>query len=818
MSLTRLSALPTAELDRLLTETLDAGSHRLDVWLTAVAYAVLSAQRAKPLERGQPTLHLGGYGWLENVRPAARIAAVTGADAAAVARLDDSRSKLRPQALVNLPPAGQPSADNGGFIHAPSMTQAAAGAVLRSGFMSHRNTPDEPVLAIDLSSDRTRLALWVLEGVRQGQPLGALAGYRFEQALHDAGLDEYVQPFRDKYPLIGTELTPQTAAGQVVPPSQVVDGVTLRAGWQAGNLPPGGYWGPGLPLPAPPLNATQHSVLGFIGDVDDMLSALGDLSVAESVYQVMRGNFGRAGGILSAVSAGAQPPEPEVTSTPAGGTDITHRLMLLLAGPPAAAPGWPAVSARPRQLAEPWLSNWVGARLPDPGLVRATVSWMQGGQPQSVVIALSDLGGAPLDVLALADAGPQPQHSELESRIIYAAGPPAAADDISISYAQSGLPPGSIGFPDLLAVTQALRDMLGSARALGPQDFSLPEADAATGGGATDLADLNTRAQALLSQLDADCVALQASLATITAAPQAARDALITASFYGIDGSVPQPGDTAAALAARADATLAALRQRRQQAGTTQLPAVDPASALAVITAVLPGALVLPRLTPADLASLQSAFSQSAALTAVDPQAVSRWLLQLSHVRPAAERFDLAMTATELLGAPDMPPLALGQLPEMPADRWLGLPVDPGNPPVSGRVAIEALAVGDPVTQSPLAGMMLDEWLDRIPAATTSAGVAFHYAEPTARAPQALLLAVCPDSRETWDQDLVQAIVAQALDLAKIRTVDLASIQQVGQILPGLYFPFNLQAGTVGTTLLPPGVESGGLRSAGSGS
>jgi hypothetical protein len=814
-SLARLAVLPTAELDRLLTETLDAGSHRLDVWLTAVAFAVLSAQRATPREAGQPGLHLGGYGWLENVRPAARAAAVTGVDAAAVARLDESRSKLGPD---KLPSVWRPPADNGGFIHAPSMTQAAAGAVLRSGFMSHRNTPDEPVLAIDLSSDRTRLALWVLDGVRQGQPLGALTGYQFEQALHDAGLDPYVQPFRDKYPLIGAELTPQTAAGQVVPPSQVVDGVALRAAWQAGHLEPGAYWGQGLPLPAPPLNATQQSVLGFIGDLDDMLSALGDLSVAESVYQVMRGNFGRAGGILAAVSAGAQPPEPDIVGTPLGGTDITHRLMLLLAGAPAAAPGWAGGSARPRQQAEPWLSDWLGTRLPDPGVVRATVSWTHNEQPQSTLVTLGELGVGPFDVLALAGAGPQPQLAELESRLIYAAAPPADADGIAISYAQSGLPPGSIGFPDLLAVAQALRAMLGSARALRPQDFSLPEADAATGGGATDLADLNARAQALASQLDADASTLQTAIAAIASAPQTVREALITASCYGIEGAVPQPADTPAALATRAADTLAALRQRQQQAGAMPLPATDPAGALAVITAVLPDALALPHLTPPDLASLQSSFSQSAAMSAADPQAVSRWLLQLSHVRPAAERFDLAMTATELLGAADMPPLTLGQLPAAAADRWLGLPVDPGNPPVSGRVAIEALAVGDPVTQATLAGMMLDEWLDRIPATTTSAGVAFHYAEPTARAPQALLLAVCPDARAAWDQDLVQATVAQALELARIRAVDLASIQQVGQILPGLYFPFNLQGATVATTFLPPANELDGLRSAGSGS
>ena len=77
---------------------------------------------------------------------------------------------------------------------------------------------------------------------------------------------------------------------------------------------------------------------------------------------------------------------------------------------------------------------------------------------------------------------------------------------------------------------------------------------------------------------------------------------------------------------------------------------------------------MLPHVTPPGLAVLSSPRSPSRRpCSAVDPQALDRWLLQLSHIRPAAERFDLAMTATGLLGAPDAPPLTLGQLPAVAA-------------------------------------------------------------------------------------------------------------------------------------------------------
>jgi hypothetical protein len=43
--------------------------------------------------------------------------------------------------------------------------------------------------AIDLSSARVRIAIDLIDGVRQGQPLPALVGYRIERRLHESDLD-----------------------------------------------------------------------------------------------------------------------------------------------------------------------------------------------------------------------------------------------------------------------------------------------------------------------------------------------------------------------------------------------------------------------------------------------------------------------------------------------------------------------------------------------------------------------------------------------------------------------------------------------------
>jgi hypothetical protein len=163
-SLRRLAGLPSAALARYAAGTLDIASHRLDAWVSAHATRRLGALRAR---RAQG-LRLGGYGVLEDVR--------------------------------STPP---PAATNG-YIHAPSLGQAATAAVLRSGHLAHQQDTDSR-FAVELSSGRVRLALTLLDGVRAGQPLGALLGYRLERGLHehhpDLKLDQYISALRALAPL-----------------------------------------------------------------------------------------------------------------------------------------------------------------------------------------------------------------------------------------------------------------------------------------------------------------------------------------------------------------------------------------------------------------------------------------------------------------------------------------------------------------------------------------------------------------------------------------------------------------------------------------
>jgi hypothetical protein len=790
-SLTHLASLPTAELDRLLTETLDLCSHRLDGWLTGVVSSLLQRTRA-----ASPTgLHAGAYGWVENVRPAAQRQQIAGADRAAVSRLDAARA---PRTAVShpLPVPSEAHVDNGGFIHAPSYAQAAAAAVLRAGYMSHKGTATEPLLSIDLSSQRVERALWTIDGVRNGQSVSALLGYRFEEEMDARGLQVYVQPFRDKFPFVGNELTPTDPAAEAVRASDVVNAIALKAAFDANLFVPGTNWGPGLP---PPGN-DQTTIAGLIAELDDIMDAVSDLSVSEAVFQVMRGNFERAGGLLDSVTKGTYAPEPQVIDTQRSGIDLTHRVMALFAGVPAQAAAWSAVPAHARAVMEPSLDAWAGNLLPDPARVRCTVSFTDSlGAKSTAVVSLAQLGIGPLDFLSLGDAGNSPQSSELEQRIRYRAVLAPDVSAISIGFAAAGLPPNSITFPEALIAARAVRALVGTARPVQPNDLCETQVDPGKAGGAVLLLELRARLAATLAAFDADRAALTTAIAGLPAAPDPVRLALFACSSYGIGGSIPATATGPdASLPAQAGAVLAEMTKRHNTILTMPNATVD--DAVAIAKTLFAGTIVvLPRLTAPNAPLLHAAFAASASLIPpADADAPSTWIQQLTHVRPAISQLDAALTAAELLNGGALQ-FEFAQLPLVPADRWLGLPIDSSSPPASGRVALAALPSGDLATGADYAGLLVDEWPERIPASRQSAAVSFHFEEPKSRAPQALLLAICPDGRRTWDDELLLATLQETLQLAKIRTVDLDSIVDVGQVLPALYVPMNLQQSTIAT-------------------
>jgi hypothetical protein len=120
-------------------------------------------------------------------------------------------------------------------------------------------------------------------------------------------------------------------------------------------------------------------------------------------------------------------------------------------------------------------------------------------------------------------------------------------------------------------------------------------------------------------------------------------------------------------------------------------------------------------------------------------------------------------------------------------ERWVGLAASPGAP-VGGRTSLVALApAGDPAGASAISGLLVDEWLEVVPAAQEVTALAIHANRPNAEAPQAILLAVPPDPAKAWDLDTLSAVLDETLDLAAQRVVDLPALPALGHHRPALY-------------------------------
>ena len=763
----RLAGLPSAALDRLTRALIDVCSHRLDAWITAYSTRRLGDARG----RRPSGVQLGGYGWVEDLRP-----------------------KPAPEPVTELPQgeAGPLVTDpaNAGYVAAPSLTQAATAALLLSGHLTHRGGagPGGGAFAVDLSSDRARLARWLLDGVRLGQPLGALLGYRLERGLHDASrpgleLDRFIRPLRALAPLVAgrrEEVAPTVEAVEAVAPTNVVDGLALLARFEDDPT----SLDPALAGAGP---AERSAVLGQVASLADAADALADLMTAETTYQLAAGNVARAAASLDALGSGtAPPPEPEVLSTPRAGLAATHRLLALVpteAGPP---PGWEAGAERPRRLAEPGLDRCVADLLGTAGRIRAALRVVApGASAVHVEVDLDEDGACALDLVYESGGAPDTAFERaLADRVAARPGVPDGARVEPIRREHPDWPGHSwqrdvVPLEDALEQARWLGEVMGSARPLTAADLTGAGASVPPGVVEDELA-------ARAAGVEARFRAASAELAGAVAGADDARlrDALRELAGFGLagaaDGATAAPPDLAAvagAAAAEAGRIVALL-----DAG-----GLAPADALQAIFgpsfAVVPVVEAPPEWPNALAAAAPDAFLDG------DPAAPVAWLQRAARGREPVDRYLLAV-AGAARGR-----LTVAQIPA--GERWIGLPDDGAGRP-AGTTSILAHGSAGVARQARLAGLVVDEWTDVVPGPGATAGVAFHFDEPGSRAPQALLLAVPPVLGEPWSLDALADVVSETADLARIRMVGPDEAPWLGRYLPALYVPDNPSGDTLG--------------------
>jgi hypothetical protein len=786
-----MTALASASTDlraQSVAATLDCSSHRLDAWATAVVAERAGRMRGRsPGGRG---LTLGAWGVVEDLAPASG----------------------------DLPE---------GWLHAPSTRHAVAAGILHNAHLAHVGVdgdggPDAP-FALDLSSVRLDAATQVLDGLRSGQSLAALIGYRIERGLAEGRLARLQLSLRTIAPLVAEQLHESEGpdadlARESVAATAVVDGLLLLDRHPPGDLrlrrlldqpPDNVYLDPG---DWDPLTDDEwRAVTAVLSAAEDAVDAVADVMLAESVLQYAGGNPTRAAAAMDAMNGAAAPAaELDILDTQDAAERLTHRVLAVVGA--GAGTAWNAL--RPRALVEPALEAWASTRL---------------GPPESVVVAdltasgdglvtLDAAGWCALDLVHVGD------EVALE-RALRDHLPALEGHDLAVR-PDAGWPAGSRSIAQAFGIAATLRALMSAGTPLLPDALARPGTTPGRSlGGARQT--LEARLATGLAPLVAAVAALESAAADvpedgIVADEQEALALADTVTPLHAFGVRPQPvadrpldvswvRDAYASAAAKArDARALLDRLIALPTDTSDATVLDAAQEVAEAL-FGDGFVVVPVVgSAADAGDDFAVAVADPALPEPAQPAVRRFVRDVATVREQVRRLSETLLVGGALGVPAR--LAVVQLTERTDDgpapgttHWLAGPLPADGPWPSGPAAHLVL---DPVEiddgSGPLSGLVVDAWVEDLPnqpgpprdpqhvqpneivpgLATTGLAVRAHGA--SARAPQAVLSAISPDGSR-WTAEALHGVVTSTLDLARLRLVRLDTMPGDAVALPALY-------------------------------
>ncbi len=489
----KISELPSVVLDQLLAEHLDLCSYRLDSWLIGLAHERLRKQRDATKEG----IHLGCYGYLEDLRPGG-----------ARTRVDPD---VVPESLKSGTDPIFTDEDNQGHIHMPSINHAITAAILRAGYKSNEDEDGdiENQMAVNLSSARVRMALQLIEGVKNGQEIAAVLGYQLERGLHeryeDAEMDRFIYPLRRKFPLrpdiqlVANDgnYNPHVIHGNDL--LDLIDDHIKDMSFPSNQSLFEVLYNGGTFSRTPQVfkdiitknggkNKHLKILLQEIDRIADAFDALGDLALSECVYQIAQGNHVRAGSMLEALAQGKNMPDPQIVTTPRTGTVVTQRVVWALetvaapVAPNAAASkpvGWSS-KLTPRALAEPSLNKMLGNLFGPATNIRCLVRFNQNDTAESIEVNMAELSLHPTDLLAGLETGRDGSNA-FNKRIAFLvrakATPKLAVDvplDISIKDRDPGWGDEIRTLYELMPLIGQLQKLLGDVRPAHADDLRIP--------------------------------------------------------------------------------------------------------------------------------------------------------------------------------------------------------------------------------------------------------------------------------------------------------------------------------------------------------
>ncbi|NBC06347.1 MAG: hypothetical protein GVY26_04045 [Bacteroidetes bacterium] len=802
---------PAPYLRRMVQEHLDCCTYRLDAWLSSFA-----AQRLQEIrDQRAEGIQIGAWGYLEHLQ----------------SQTQDAESE---------------------YIPAPSIRHATAAAVLRSGFNNNRSSgTSNGLFAVDLSAGRVKNALYLLEGVRNGQDLSALLGYRLERSMQeyrdDGGiplLAPYIQELREKYrwsvyPLVQNDQNSAPDTEEDLS-QRVIDAVGLledRPGWEG----------------VVTNTEAQEALRPIIEQLDDQLDSVKDLLAAEGVYQLVDGQIDRAKAALDAMTDGEQLTRPEIVDQPRSSLPLTFRMGVVLQHNALPVTGGAPLS--PRAMVGAKVNRWLFDKLPDLSFIKVRVRWVSGatasGDPvyEATTLPLRHLLIEPIDLAYMMHLQREnPDTSELKYRIERVI---RQQNNLPLTTRIEILERDNTGFSDrdytlfaLEPLAAGLGKLMMETRSLRPEDF-LTANDESKGEAGQFWAPLFLRQQlrnvALkMEDIDEDLErALNSATNTLKKAAPPEGDAnaqrqyeseieqqlirLQDLTFYyaglGWVKAVPTPVERLDQLtldqeirrcrniledarsrmsearhlwkAASTDPLSRLLRQAPEHKNVAEETAL-----LEEITQLLFGQFyrVYPDFKMPNADAVAQALDDGQLQASMDDFAVERWIQTQAPLRPKMDLYQRGDMLTELFGGTkERQGYALLQLPLRNGQPgpWVGQEYGDFVPHGDTMAMTLELQTDFDLNDNTFSGLLIDEWQELVPEPEASTGIALQYDQPDTEAPNAILLAMTHKTGVGWDWESLSSTVTESIDLAKIRAVDPDLIKNsfLDQLLPAVLGP-----------------------------
>lgn len=805
------------EMELLITEFYDLFTYRLDAWMLGLLnYAIRQRVRKQKHQ-----VRIGAFGWVFNLKP------------------DKQEAKSYE------------------YILAPSINHAVTGAVLRSSYNRAREGREEDYrLNVNLSSVRVREALRLIRGLQNGLSVGAVLGADLERFLHECHrtdeieMDALIFFLRQKYPLVA-DVYLANGSGATVPEDKktshttIINGESLlhdlRNNYLAGNDKKQLYdlfWEKESSVK---FKAWLHEVFGedFVNKYDkkikllvkqlqrieDTFDALSDVILTESVYKLCEGNRMAVDALMSCVQQGRNIPLPDVVEIPMHSAHVEQRVMVALNSAAVPSPNTKSTM----QIADPAIDEWLDSMLG--GLKRIGVGFKsdditdivsldsQLNLSASELVYLSGNGDSFfrfLEWIYLTSLSTLPQ--EAPQTEIDAACTIGDEDTISLAEAQLAIE----SLRESLVDSRALKadDLIKENLSSDSSDYDIVEIKARFGAVHKKLQQLDT----LMSQWEelsdnsilSDEVLLQGIRLLLDCYRFSEVQALDGIEFDIFKRGRTREEDPEGILKAEAlQKTFIPHFKKIHRLMQDRLTAVKE-SPLKNVNDYLKGMQKLLsntfRMVPKirvdnnliDVEGFQKQLHTQFNFKNISAPDLEGWMIEAAKVRKPVHLLQHARMFQQWHDLDEVS-LAVMQTPfDNESREWIGATLSSEDLIGDKRSYVllnkEQLFVPNSEGFRPMAGLVLDYWVERIPYKTQTAGLAFSYDQPDAEAPHAILLAMSPNisssaSRrlsKNWSLADFERSIKSAMHLVKSRAVEPDHIYEdnfMSSFLPLLPYP-----------------------------